>query len=124
MGTGSGGSKSDSFTRKEASSLSSPGSPFSDIPQLRDIFRIHPDTACHTHELLDCRCDDPENDESPNDGPSATDEAVDDLDSDLDEDDMKLVKTFQAASQLKPEQMDRMDKAVRSISYSAFIVPA
>lgn len=41
MGTGGSGSKADSFTRKE----------------LRDIFRIHPDTACHTHDLLGCGCD-------------------------------------------------------------------
>ncbi|KAK0495192.1 P-loop containing nucleoside triphosphate hydrolase protein [Armillaria luteobubalina] len=41
MGSGSGSSKSDSFTRKD----------------LRDIFRIHPDTLCNTHDLLECPCD-------------------------------------------------------------------
>lgn len=25
--------------------------------QLRDIFRIHPDAACNTHDLLECSCD-------------------------------------------------------------------
>lgn len=25
--------------------------------QLRDIFTIHPGTACHSHDLLDCPCD-------------------------------------------------------------------
>ncbi|KAF9484481.1 hypothetical protein BDN70DRAFT_872506 [Pholiota conissans] len=41
IGSGSANSKSDSFTRKD----------------LRDIFRIHPDTACNTHDLLECRCE-------------------------------------------------------------------
>ncbi|OAX36093.1 hypothetical protein K503DRAFT_721959 [Rhizopogon vinicolor AM-OR11-026] len=40
MGSGSSGSKSDSFSRKD----------------LRDIFRVHPDTGCNTHDLLDCDC--------------------------------------------------------------------
>ncbi|KIJ67587.1 hypothetical protein HYDPIDRAFT_127687 [Hydnomerulius pinastri MD-312] len=40
MGNGSSGSKADSFTRKD----------------LRDIFRIQPDTACNTHDLLECGC--------------------------------------------------------------------
>ncbi|KAJ3518137.1 hypothetical protein NLJ89_g63 [Agrocybe chaxingu] len=42
IGSGnSGSSKSDSFTRKD----------------LRDIFRIYPDTACNTHDLLGCDCE-------------------------------------------------------------------
>ncbi|KAJ7078907.1 SNF2 family N-terminal domain-containing protein [Mycena belliarum] len=43
MGTSasSTSSKSDSFSRKD----------------LRDIFRIHPDTTCNTHDLLECPCD-------------------------------------------------------------------
>ncbi|SJL09646.1 uncharacterized protein ARMOST_13027 [Armillaria ostoyae] len=41
MGSTSGSSKSDSFTRKD----------------LRGTFRIHPDTLCNTHELLECPCD-------------------------------------------------------------------
>ncbi|VDC03609.1 unnamed protein product [Peniophora sp. CBMAI 1063] len=41
IGDGKGQSKSDSFTPKE----------------LRDIFTVHPNTACHTHDLLDCPCD-------------------------------------------------------------------
>ncbi|KJA27751.1 hypothetical protein HYPSUDRAFT_873593 [Hypholoma sublateritium FD-334 SS-4] len=41
IGSGSTSSKSDSFTRKD----------------LRDIFRIHPDAACNTHDLLECPCD-------------------------------------------------------------------
>lgn len=38
--TGAGKSKMDSFTNKE----------------LRDLFNIYPDAACHTHELLSCPC--------------------------------------------------------------------
>ncbi|KAH9961299.1 P-loop containing nucleoside triphosphate hydrolase protein [Russula dissimulans] len=38
---GKSDSKSNSFTPKE----------------LRDIFTIYPDTACHSHDLLDCPCD-------------------------------------------------------------------
>ncbi|KAF9529285.1 P-loop containing nucleoside triphosphate hydrolase protein [Crepidotus variabilis] len=41
MGSGPAGSKSDSFTRKD----------------LRDIFRVHADTPCNTHDLLQCNCD-------------------------------------------------------------------
>jgi len=41
IGNGKSDSKSDSFTHKE----------------LRDIFTIHPGTACHSHDLLDCPCD-------------------------------------------------------------------
>ncbi|KAF9559847.1 hypothetical protein CPC08DRAFT_742940 [Agrocybe pediades] len=40
IGSGTANSKSDSFTRKD----------------LRDIFRIHLDTACNTHDLLECNC--------------------------------------------------------------------
>lgn len=25
--------------------------------QLRDIFRVHPNTGCNTHDLLECDCD-------------------------------------------------------------------
>ncbi|KAI0344614.1 hypothetical protein BDW22DRAFT_1482814 [Trametopsis cervina] len=41
LGKGGSDSKSDSFTRKD----------------LRDIFTVHPDTACHTHDLLECPCE-------------------------------------------------------------------
>ncbi|KAN0134016.1 P-loop containing nucleoside triphosphate hydrolase protein [Lactarius tabidus] len=41
IGDGKSGSKSDSFSPKE----------------LRDIFTIHPKTACHSHDLLGCVCD-------------------------------------------------------------------
>ncbi|KAF8557976.1 hypothetical protein OG21DRAFT_1494290 [Imleria badia] len=40
MGNGTAGSKADSFTRRD----------------LRDIFRIQPDTPCNTHDLLGCEC--------------------------------------------------------------------
>ncbi|THV06782.1 hypothetical protein K435DRAFT_834087 [Dendrothele bispora CBS 962.96] len=43
MGSGNAGSKGDSFTKKD----------------LRDIFRINPNTLCNTHDLLECVCDNP-----------------------------------------------------------------
>jgi hypothetical protein len=42
----------------------------------------------------------------------------DDADEDLDEDERAMVQTFQAASQLKPEDIDRADKAVSGLSRS------
>ncbi|KAJ3826895.1 SNF2 family N-terminal domain-containing protein [Lentinula raphanica] len=44
-------SKADSFTRKD----------------LRDIFRVHPDTSSNTHDLLECICEH-EYEDSPDDG--------------------------------------------------------
>ncbi|KAF9047302.1 SNF2 family N-terminal domain-containing protein [Panaeolus papilionaceus] len=40
IGSASSSSKADSFTRKD----------------LRDIFRVHSDTSCNTHDLLECGC--------------------------------------------------------------------
>ena len=79
--------------------------------QLRDIFRIHPDTGCNTHDLLQCPCG------IENDIEGSEDNDVDDAvasDSDLDgEFDIQRPKGFTAASQIQPEQVNKMDKAVR-----------
>lgn len=75
------GSKSDSFSRKE----------------LRDIFRIHLDTACHTHDLLECPCQTEEYIEN------ALTPAVDlDTAGQSDSADEDLERGFVNASQLKP----------------------
>ncbi|KAI6157426.1 P-loop containing nucleoside triphosphate hydrolase protein [Pisolithus tinctorius] len=88
MGTGSSGSKADSFTRKE----------------LRDIFRVHPDTGCHTHALLGCGCG----------GRVSAFEGADDKSEREEiscEDAAPLVDNFVVASQLTNAHLDQMDKA-------------
>jgi DNA repair and recombination protein RAD54B len=59
---------------------------------LRDIFRIHPDTACNTHDLLECPCYGSGFDQ---------DHASDILDNDAE--DVELEQGFVAASRVKPE---------------------
>ncbi|KAJ7782862.1 P-loop containing nucleoside triphosphate hydrolase protein [Mycena metata] len=83
----SASSKSDSFSRKD----------------LRDIFRIHPDTVCNTHDLLECECD----------GSIVAPEQVTDdasMDSDVEDGDPDK-KGFVNASQVQPEEINKMDKA-------------
>ncbi|KAG1742218.1 P-loop containing nucleoside triphosphate hydrolase protein [Suillus lakei] len=93
MGSGSSGSKSDSFSRKD----------------LRDIFRVHPETGCNTHDLLDCECD-------------AGSKRIDDDDmmgvsennlevSEDDDDDHSATTGFVNASQVKPRHIEKMDGA-------------
>ncbi|KAI0266687.1 P-loop containing nucleoside triphosphate hydrolase protein [Gloeopeniophorella convolvens] len=89
--TGKSESKSDSFTPKE----------------LRDIFTVHPGTACHSHDLLDCPCDRPEasedNDTTPSSGitPSEDDEELS----------IGMAPGFMAASQVKGVDNEKLDKA-------------
>lgn len=83
--------------------------------QLRDIFRVHLNTACHTHDLLDCPCDGTQQDvqrldDTPND------------DNDAD-DDEKLEKGFVVASQIKPEQISKQDRLVGTNALSHRRVP-
>ncbi|KAG7450934.1 uncharacterized protein BT62DRAFT_1071552 [Guyanagaster necrorhizus] len=87
MGSASGSSKSDSFTRKD----------------LRDIFRIHPDTLCNTHELLECPCDDQPTAAFSQPEPISD---LDDKDSDSDSH-----KGFRVASQVSVSKLNKMDKA-------------
>ncbi|KAJ7124910.1 SNF2 family N-terminal domain-containing protein [Mycena epipterygia] len=84
--TSSASSKSDSFSRKD----------------LRDIFRIHPDTACNTHDLLECPCDGTVTVDTKED---VTDEASIESDSDSEK------KGFVNASQIRPEEMNKIEKA-------------
>ncbi|KDQ57711.1 hypothetical protein JAAARDRAFT_156637 [Jaapia argillacea MUCL 33604] len=87
MGTGKAQSKSDSFSHKD----------------LRDIFSIHPHTGCQTHDLLECSCG-----EVDGGGKENNISSIDEEDSD---DDDVSEKGFVVASQLKPEEMNKMDKA-------------
>lgn len=73
--------------------------------QLRDIFRIHPGTACHTHELLGCGCG--------GQGVYHTDDST--LDT-LEEGD-ETVGSFMAASQLTEAHLNQMGQTV-SLSVS------
>ncbi|KAF8170206.1 SNF2 family N-terminal domain-containing protein [Mycena galopus ATCC 62051] len=85
--TASASSKSDSFTRKE----------------LRDIFRIHPDTACNTHDLLECPCDGTVTTREEGDGDASMESDPEDSDSE------PGTKGFVNASQVRPEKIK--DKA-------------
>jgi DNA repair and recombination protein RAD54B len=75
--------------------------------QLRDIFTIHPGTACHSHDLLDCPCD--------RIGTLGDDDATPTADAAL-EDDSKVTvgatSGFTAASQVKAIDYPKADKAV------------
>jgi DNA repair and recombination protein RAD54B len=120
MGSGSGGSKSDSFTRKDVRAGVPDVVQHLNPSQLRDIFRIQPDTACGTHDLLDCKCGDVADEEASEDNTKTVIAALDGSESELDDEEVELVKTFQAASQLKPEQMERADKAVCALRLPIF----
>ncbi|KAJ6495564.1 SNF2 family N-terminal domain-containing protein [Mycena vitilis] len=87
--TSSASSKSDSFSRKD----------------LRDIFRIHPDTACNTHDLLECPCD--------GTGTANTeDEPMGDVSIESDPEDSESEnKGFVNAAQVRPEEINKIDKA-------------
>jgi len=90
IGNGKSGSKSDSFTPKE----------------LRDIFTIHPGTACHSHDLLDCPCDRTETLED-DDATSISDPVQED-DSRVEAD---AAPRFIVASQVKVVDSQKADKA-------------
>ncbi|KAG2066561.1 hypothetical protein BDR04DRAFT_1106542 [Suillus decipiens] len=92
MGSGSSGSKSDSFSRKD----------------LRDIFRVHPETGCNTHDLLDCGCDASSKHLSDN----MTSISENDIEVGEDDDDEDPIGTgFVNASQVKPRHIEKMDGA-------------
>ncbi|KAF9045835.1 hypothetical protein BDZ89DRAFT_1155511 [Hymenopellis radicata] len=84
MGSSTGSSKKDSFTRKD----------------LRDIFRIQPDTSCNTHELLECPCDNIPGSQSL---PTEVDDSSDG-DSDSEQ------SGFVVASQVNPKKLNKQEK--------------
>ncbi|KAH7888361.1 P-loop containing nucleoside triphosphate hydrolase protein [Phlebopus sp. FC_14] len=88
MGTGGAASKADSFTRKD----------------LRDIFRIHADSACHTHDLLECACG------GGGRGTSVDKDVNNGMDVDEDLDDDSLEHGFIIASQVNANHLDKTDK--------------
>ncbi|KAI6121363.1 P-loop containing nucleoside triphosphate hydrolase protein [Pisolithus sp. B1] len=82
------GCKADSFTRKE----------------LRDIFRVHPDTGCHTHALLGCGCGGRPSAFEGTGNKSEIEEA-------FGEEAPPLADNFVVASQLTKASLDQIDKA-------------
>ncbi|KAL0956101.1 hypothetical protein HGRIS_002269 [Hohenbuehelia grisea] len=91
IGTGKEDSKSDSFTRKD----------------LRDIFRIHPDTPCNTHELLQCPCGlmEESNDEDEANSRSSESSGVP-----MEDDESEGGRGFVHASTVQADQLNRWDK--------------
>ncbi|KAJ7072454.1 SNF2 family N-terminal domain-containing protein [Mycena amicta] len=87
--TSTASSKSDSFTRKD----------------LRDIFRVHPDTACNTHDLLACTCDGGDHLDTEESIPDDRSSDSHGEDSDVDR------RGFVNASQVRPSDIAKMDKA-------------
>ncbi|KAI4521923.1 hypothetical protein K525DRAFT_269401 [Schizophyllum commune Loenen D] len=88
MGSESSKDKSDSFTRKD----------------LRDIFRVYADTGCNTHDLLDCSCEADMPPASPDDEGSPDED-------ESEEEDGEERKGFLPASQVKPKDISKADKA-------------
>lgn len=78
--------------------------------QLRDIFRVHPETGCNTHDLLDCGCDAV----SKHFNDNVASVSGNDIEVDDDDDDEDAVGIgFVNASQVKPRHIEKMDGAVR-----------
>lgn len=73
--------------------------------KLQDIFTIHPGTGCHTHDLLECPCEG--SGESTNLCQSESDDVEDEDDSVMTE-----ARGFVPASQVSPEQIEKLDRAV------------
>lgn len=87
--------------------------------QLRDIFTIHPHTGCHTHDLLDCPCEG-SNKPIP---PDTLDNASDVLDDSDPEEVEPKEKGFVTASQIKPGELEKVDRAVSTCKEAFRIIP-
>jgi len=74
--------------------------------QLRDIFTFHPDTGCHTHELLDCPCD--RGDAGNDDNGFDTEEE----EAEMAETERRMLKGFVTAASLSSEDIGAVDKSV------------
>jgi DNA repair and recombination protein RAD54B len=82
--------------------------------QLRDIFTIRPETACNSHDLLDCPCDHIGT-SGDNDSPSTAGAAL--------EDESRLTAAttsgFVVASQVKIVDSPKLDKAVCALLFAS-----
>ena len=75
--------------------------------QLRDIFTFHPNTGCHTHELLDCPC--ARGGAGDYDGGFDTEAEEEEMT----EIEQRMLKGFVTAASLSPKDVDNVDKTVR-----------
>ncbi|KAF7790310.1 hypothetical protein EIP86_001264 [Pleurotus ostreatoroseus] len=83
------------------------------LGNLRDIFTIHPNTACHTHELLECPCDN-------SDDMRAIRES-DTGDGSDGESENGPERGFIHASQIRPEHIEKMDKEAQLIQRAQYL---
>ena len=83
--------------------------------QLKNIFRLHHDTACQTHDLIECKCHRGENE--PESQPSQ--EAQDDSDdSDDERSGSEGLGGFVPASQWEGEPVDK------KVNFRGFLLPS
>jgi len=83
--------------------------------QLKNIFRLHHDTACQTHDLIECKCHRGENE--PESQPSQ--EAQDDSDDSEDErSGSEGLGGFVPASQWEGEPVDK------KVNFRGFLLPS
>lgn len=75
--------------------------------QLQDIFTVYPHTPCHTHDLLECPCE--SSGATKQDADAA---ANDDDDDDASDGEEEQRMVFMSASQVRPEHIEKLDKAV------------
>jgi len=85
--------------------------------QLVDIFRVHPNTGCNTHDLLGCPCDQPGYQE---DGDTESDDELDQPDAVLRQL-KRLGSGFMSASSIDSDAISAMDKAVSRWTPCGFI---
>jgi len=78
--------------------------------QLVDIFRVHPNTGCNTHDLLGCPCDQPGYRED-DDGDTESDDELEQTDTVLKRL-KRLGSGFMSASTIDADAISAMDKAV------------
>jgi DNA repair and recombination protein RAD54B len=83
--------------------------------QLRDIFTFHPNTGCHTHELLDCPC--VKGDASGDDSGFDTEEE----EAQMVETERRMLKGFVTAGSLSSEDIGAVDKSVSELWCSALV---
>jgi DNA repair and recombination protein RAD54B len=82
--------------------------------QLRDIFTIRPETACHSHDLLDCPCDCV--------GTPGDNDALSTAGAVLEDDSRLTADTtsgFVVASQVKIVDSPKLDKAVCALLFAS-----
>ena len=80
--------------------------------QLRDIFTVHPNTACHTHDLLECPCSTGSSGYTGSTVEGARDNDWDAQAENATGEDGEKEMGFISASAMDPAKFDRMDQEV------------